>query len=230
MMTEEQKLGLELRFRPKNSAAVWSGLFASLLAWEPRLQPTHVEKPSHRYLQEPEPWTPEMVAELADKCAGKERFVWTLLGVDEGFAMSFERRLVEVAVSIAMPRPSAPLPSFFLTLLDALQGSIQPSLAMLFDLYSNQDAKAVWQGLRSLGDVPPILYLDEWAVERAGGRERLHNAPCEVLDMPDGGLLLIIRLSLWDAPTAADIERKQAVEQHLGVSKERPLLFIEPDS
>lgn len=225
MTAEEQKLAVELRFRPHPSAAAWSGLFASLLAWEPRLRPTHVEKSEHYHLDEPEPWTPEMAAELAARCAGEDRFAWTLLNPGEGCAMTFDRRSVEVAVSLALPRPASP-PTFFPTLLEALREGIRPSLAMLFDLYSRQDAEVMSQGLRGLKTVPPILYLDAWAVERAGGRARLRNAPCEVLETPDGGLLLVTRASLWEPPTAAEAERQRAVQQHLGASEEHPLVFI----
>jgi hypothetical protein len=230
MTPEKQRLAVELRFRIDASPSVWSNLLASLVSWEPRLRPTHVEKFSDLDSYGPEALKPETVAELAGRCVAEEYFIWGLTNVNERyFGMTFVRRPGEVAVSIAMPRPAIPLHTFLSTLLDALRGSVRPSLAMLFNLLSKQDAEVMSQGLSGLKDVPPILYLDDWAVVRAGGRDHLRNAPCEVLDMPGGGLLLITRPSLWDEPTAADLERKRAVQQHLGLSEDHPLVFVDPE-
>jgi hypothetical protein len=224
MSTEEQRLALELRFHADGSAHHCANLFNSLVAFDPRMKPTHVEKTEHFHLDEPELWTPEMAGELAAKCAGTDRFSWTVLNPGSRCAMTFERRRGELAISEAMPQPTVALPLLMRDLSEALQGEPSLRLAMLFDLFSTEDAEVMSEGLHGLKHVPPILYLDGRAVERAGGRARLLRTPCEVEEIRDG-LLLIVRSTLWDPETPEQAQQRQAVAEFLGVSQASPLVF-----
>src|SRR5438067_552157 len=106
-MTIRQQLSIELRFRPHAVYEEWVRLYNALLVWEPRLQPTHVDRLSDIHATGPEPWQETEIAELALRCSGDTPFTWTLLKLDDSnFGMTVERRRCEVAFSIAVPRPA----------------------------------------------------------------------------------------------------------------------------
>lgn len=225
MTAGERVLGIELRFWPDPLPEErWSGVLASVVAWEPRLHPTHVDRLSDLDAEEPEPWLESYWEELARRCASEERFAWLLSKADhERVAMSVARRGAGVEMSLAVPSPPGDLRSYFLGLLEALKGAAPLAMAALFARGSD-DAEIMLQGLRGLKDLPPWLYLDTRAIGRIAGVDQLRNSPCEVLDAP-GGLLLVIRSSPWGAPSREEKEKVGAVKRYIGVSAWRPLVL-----
>jgi hypothetical protein len=225
----ERVLGVDLRFWPDPLACErWESALAAVLGWEPRLQPTHVDRLSDTDAEEPEPWLDSYWEVLARKCASEERFAWLLSRVDaERIGMSVARRGAGVEMSLAVPRPPRDLRSYFLALLEALRGVAPPAIVALFARGSD-DAEVMLQGLRGLKDLPPWLYLDARALLRIGGVTRLRDAPCEVVDAP-GGLLLVSRSSPWGAPSTQERERVEASKRYMGMSAAHPLVLAEPE-
>jgi hypothetical protein len=230
-MTDEKRvLGIELRFWPDPLPEErWAGALASVLGWEPRLQPTHVDRLTDLDAQEPEPWLDSYWKELARKCASEERFAWLLSRADaERIGMSVARRGAGVEMSLAVPRPPRDLRSYFLGLLEALKGVAPLAIAALFARDSD-DEEIMSQGLRGIKDLPPWLYLDARALKRIGGITRLQDAPCEVVDA-SGGLLLVSRSSPWGEPSLEEKERVKASKRYLGIRAARPLVLTEPET
>ena len=80
------------------------------------------------------------------------------------------------------------------------------------------------QGLYDPGDVPPLLYLDEWAIDRVGGRVAIRRLPIPAHVAP-GGLMLVVRPDPWQPSTAEERARIKVIRQQLGISPEHPLVF-----
>ncbi len=223
-------LGIELRFRPGASDARWLGALEALLAHEQRLRPSLVDRLSDADAQGPEPWHDALLPELARRCAGDELSSWSLLRADDpAVGVTVARWQAEVAVSIALPEPSRPVPEYVAGLIEALAGTVAPALGMAFDR-ATADAEFVMQGLRGLRDVPPLLYLDARSAARTGGVAHAREAPCSVIELNRGssGLILVVRVLPWGEPAAAaraDIER---VRRFLGVTATTPLILAEP--
>jgi hypothetical protein len=114
MIAAERVLGIDLRFWPDPlPVELWASVLISVLAWEPRLQPTHFARLSDLDAQEPEPWLDSYWEELARKCASEERFAWLLSRADqERVAMSVARRGAGVEMSLAVPSPPGDLRSY----------------------------------------------------------------------------------------------------------------------
>jgi len=226
MSTSDQRLGIELRFRPHSDPLVWARVVERVTAWQPLLRPAWVQQLSNPTVPEPISWSEALKAELASKCASAPGTGWTLMAETGPVgAISFDVRRLEVFVSIAVPRPSEPLPESFFRLLHTLLDVHPPALGMLVDLNSRLDAEVVMQGLGGIAQVSPLLYLDALAVEAAGGADRLRAAPCDVINAPGGGLLLIVRPDPWAQMTADDTKRVKAVQHYLRMSPNRPVAF-----
>lgn len=225
MIAAERVLGIELRFWPDPLPTErWSAVLTSVLAWEPRLQPTHVDRLSDLEAQEPEPWLESYWEELARKCAAEERFAWLLSRADhERIAMLVACQGVGIETSLAVPQPPRDLRSYFLRLLEALKGAAPLAIAALFSRDSD-DVEVMSQGLRGLKDLSPWLYLDMRAIERIGGVDWIRGASCEVIDTP-GGLLLVSRPSPWGAPSGEERKKVEEVKRYLGMSELRPLVL-----
>jgi hypothetical protein len=70
-------LGVAMRFRPQSSAELWGRIVTAILAWEPRIQPTHVERltdPDGQVVR----WSPATLEELGRRCAQADNFAWLL--------------------------------------------------------------------------------------------------------------------------------------------------------
>jgi hypothetical protein len=106
----------------------------------------------------------------------------------------------------------------------AVDESWTPAMAMLFDRDSD-DAEFLMQGLRRLVAIPPVLYLDARAVERAGGAIRLRAVPCTVFEPSPGALLIVAQESPWSPPSPEDSDRRDAVRKYLGISEASPLVL-----
>jgi len=218
-----QKIGVDLRFRPNSSAAHWQHIFQAIVAWEPRLRPfewvelSDPDRVSH-------PWSEAAATDLYMRCATHTATA-RIIEADSGPTGAITVRVLksEAAMLCALPRPAQTLDSYFLSLLDYLQGGSLPALGMMFDLEAKHDAEVIFQGLRGLEQVPPYLFLDSAAVEVLG-REKVISAPCKVLDAP-GGILLISRPDPWARRIGDELRRARAVEQHLGISTSAPLVL-----
>lgn len=225
MTTDNQHLGIELRFRPMCAPEGWARALASVISWEPRLRPiavTRLEDPDQRVL----PWTDALAAELSRRCAELSPTDWLLTPGPAG-AITVSVRNREVAYSLALPRPSRPLPSYLLDLIRHFHSAPSPAIAMLFDLGNTDDGNLVFQGLHSLMQAPPYLYLDAAAVSRLGGHPNVREVVCEVIDGPQGGLLLITRSDPWQSPTVDERARSSAVEHHLGMGPGAALVLAD---
>jgi hypothetical protein len=218
-------LGVELRFRANPDPGAWAKLLEAILAWEPRLRPTHVERRDAPDAPEPVPWTPQLADELARRCAGGRRPAWVLTNErQEVGALVVARQRPEVEVDVTLPAPPSELPAYLAGLLRACRQAGMPvPLALLFDAWLDDQPDYLRFGTWKLEAVPPLLYLDERVVERAGGRGRVLAAPCPVVEMEHGGLLLSVRVPPWGPPSPTHRDRTAAVERHLGVGRDRPL-------
>jgi len=223
-MSSEQILGIELRFWPEPDAGRWFAALKSVLRWEPRLRPALVDRLSDLDAAAAEPWSDALWPELADRCADERRSAWMLFSDDDDrFALTVRRLEDEVEFSITAA-PTRPDPADdVLALVEELAASVPPALAMAFDRKSD-DAKFILDGLRSLTDVPPLLYMDAGAVDSVGGIEHLTTAACEVRALADGGALFI-RRSPWEAPSVED----DATARCLGIENGRPLVLLRSD-
>jgi hypothetical protein len=225
MAKKRQLLGIELRFRPYPAAQTWKQTLNALLAWEPQLRPTFVDKLSDPNAEEPEPWSEALADDLAHRCATEAFTSWLLFREDdEEIRLAVSRREVEVQFSLVAPRPAKDPVQYLFELLKGLSTGARPALGMLFDAESD-DAEVIMQGLRGLRTVPPLLYVDLQASNYIGGVARLRNAPCETLDAPGGGVLLVIRRSLWRQPSPEEQARIEAVAKYLGISDANPLVL-----
>ncbi len=228
---EQLVLGIELRFRAGPLPQVWKGVLQAVLAWAPELQPTHVDRLSDMDALEAEPWSVGRISELANRLTNEINLAWMLFRADDEVAgVAMRRKGDEVEMSIRLPwhskeqLTSSYLHDEFLRLLRALESSVCPALGMAYDAHSS-DAELIMQGLRGLKDIPPLLYLDAGSAARAGGIERLRRAPCETLDAPCGGILLVIRPLPWGPPTQEEQQPINAVRVYLGVTTGKPLVL-----
>ena len=218
-------LGIELRFLHNTFSELWVQTLNTIFVWDPSLLPTHIDRLSDIDAKEAEPWSRSLIEEIAQRCATKQRFAWMLFREDEGeIGMSIALREDEVEMSMGLKRPTIDLVDYFQNLLIALEGKISPMLGMLFDRNS-PNAELVMQGLRGLKDVPPLLYLDAQAIEIAGGIDWLRTSPCEKIDMPGSGLLLVTRLP-WGNPSPEERRNIKALKQFLGIANSNPLVLI----
>jgi len=219
-----QRLAVDLRFRPNADAAHWQGIFDSLARWEPRLQPFEwfeASDPSQRR----QPWSAEAASGLFQRCANHVAMARIVEGAqDDTGAITVRVRKAEIVMLIALPHPPVALDTYFKRLLEHLQPDFLPAVGMMFDLDAGHDAEVIFQGLRGLHQVPPYFYLDAAAVNVVG-REKLQTAPATVLDMPGGGLLLVSRPDPWARRIGDELRRARAVEQHLGISVQTPLVL-----
>jgi hypothetical protein len=227
MTAHRNILDIELRLRPNGSPAAWEAMLAALMDWNAQLVPTHVDRLSDLDAGEaPEPWTAVLAARLAQRCAKGGHFAWELMREDDDdVGLSVSGRAHEIQLSLALADPPSDLRDYFFGLLRVLPPARQPALAMLFDRYSD-DAECVMQGLRGVSIVPPMLYLDAQAIATAGGAAHLRAAPCRIADGPAGGILLVMRASIWKHPSASDRKTIVAVAQHLGITPANPLVLI----
>lgn len=222
MTDPQQMMGVELRFWPLPDVGAWTAVLAALWAWEPRLFPSHVDPLTDLQVEQPEPWNSGQQAVLAQRLAASDTFSWLLFREDdEETGMQVVRRRHEVELSIRVPRPDDSAAESLLRLLAALAGSVLPVIGMAF-AGGSDDAELTMQGLRKLQDVPPLLYLDEWALERVGGRERIDRLAVPTQAAP-GGLLLVVRPDPWQSPTARERARILAIRQQLGITHAHPL-------
>lgn len=224
MANTQQMMGVELRFRPIPDVGIWAAVFAALWEWQPRLVPSHIDRLTDLEVEESEPWSAGQQTTLAQRLAQGRYFSWLLFRQDdEETGMQVLHRQSEVELSIRAPRPDEDVANGLLRLLTALEGVALPALAMVY-AGGSQDAELTMQGLHGLQDVPPLVYLDEWAVERIGGREAIRRLPVPAQAAP-GGLLLVTRPMLWQSPTAEERARIKVIRQQLGISPEHPLVL-----
>ncbi len=224
MANTQQMMGIELRFRPIPDAGTWTAVFGALWKWEPRLVPSHIDRLTDLEVEEPEPWSAGQQTTLAQRLAQGRYFSWLLFRQDDQeTGMQVLHRRTEVELSIRRPRPNEEAASSLLRLLAALEGIALPALAMVY-AGGSQDAELTMQGLHGLQDVPPVFYLDEWAIERIGGREALRRLPISAQAAP-GGLLWVVRPVPWQPPTAEERARIKVIRQQLGITPEHPLVL-----
>ena len=228
---EQPLLGIELRFRAGPPPQAWEGVLQATLAWAPQLQPTHVDRLSDMDALEAEPWSTGRVSELARRLANESNLAWMLFQADTEVAgITMRRKEDEVEMSIRLPwqseKPSASsgVRDELLRLLHALESSVCPALGMAYDANS-PDAEMIMQGMRGLKDIPPLLYLDAGSAACAGGIERLRRAPCETLDAPCGGILLVIRPLPWGPPSPEEQNVIIAVKNYLEITPDKPLVL-----
>lgn len=219
-MARTPRLGVELCFRPNPSVAAWVGVLRVVRAWEPRLQPSRVDRLADGDRRGPEPWSEEKWDELARLCAGEAPRAWTLL--DDRAALEASREALQVRLSLVVPPPDEEPVVWLDRLLSSLEGLPRPAMAMVLDRDSREDGALIMQGLDRLVDVPPIFYLDRLAMATLGGLERMRAAPAEVREAP-GGLLFVVRPSLWTRPRGDERKRIQAMRQFLWLSPDHPL-------
>ena len=224
MANTQQMMGVELRFRPLPDAVIWTAVFTALWDWEPRLVPSHVDRLTDLEVEEPEPWSDSQQATLAQRLAQGRYFSWLLFREDdEETGMQILRRQSELELSIRAPRPDEDAAKGLLRLLALLEGTALPALVMVY-AGGSKDAELAMQGLHGLQDVPPLLYLDEWAIDRVGGRVAIRRLPIPAHVAP-GGLLLVVRPDPWQPSTAEERARIKVIRQQLGISPEHPLVF-----
>ena len=220
-----QRLGVDLRFRPNGNAAHWQRILESVTGWEPRLRPVGWVEASDPD-QTRHPWSDGAAADLCARCAAHTAMA-RILEADSGpiGGMTVRVRKSEIVMMLALPRPVEPLDRYYGKLLQALQPDRLPAIGMMFDLDASHDAEVIFQGLRGLNQVPPYLSLDGAAVDKAG-RDRLKSAPCTVEETPGDGLLLVTRPDPWARRIGDELRRARAVDQHLGVSPQTPLVLV----
>lgn len=224
MSNAQQMMGVELRFRPMPDADAWSAVFSALWAWEPRLVPSHVDRLTDLEVEEPEPWSGAQQTNLAQRLARGRYFSWLLFRQDdEETGIQILRRQNEVELSVRAPRPDEDAATRLLQLLVLLQGAATPALAMAY-AGGSQDAELTIQGLHGLQDVPPLVYLDDWAIDRIGGRAAIRQLPVPAHLAP-GGLLLVVRPDPWQPSTAEERARIKVIRQQLRITREHPLVL-----
>jgi hypothetical protein len=224
-------LQMDLHFRHNADLSVWARLLEAIFGWDPRLRPTHVERLSDPDASgKPEPWTEERAAELARRCAGERRPAWRLFSDrQEGAALAVSREKFGVEISLIIPPPARELPSHLEeSLRISRQAGAPAGLVLLLDRGWKGRPDYLVFGTWKVEAVPPLLYLDRQAVGRAGGRARVLAAPCPVVEMEHGGLLLAVRVPPWGPPSQAHRDRTAAVERHLGVGPDHLLDLAGP--
>lgn len=215
-------LCIELRFRLEFSAEQWGRTLRAIVAWEPLLAPTHVHRRDDPSASPRERWSESLQPELEHRLARRMSWSWALEHLD-GAETSLELGcgLHQADVRIALDRPADDPAERLLSLVVAVAGGAEPALGWAYDCFGS-DAELAVQGLQRLVDLPPVLYLDARAVERVGGRDRVHGAPCRVLDAPGGGAVLHVR-----DPYSPPTDRDRSIRDLLGIGPANPLTFLD---
>jgi hypothetical protein len=227
-MSSTDSLALELRFRPTGQAETCERLLAAIVAWAPSLRPATVLRLADPEQRE-QPWSPSLCSTICQACAESVQDGWLLAAADGPIgAITLDIHRKELRCSLAMPRMAGNLIDALLSLLETLQSSYGPAVAMAFDLKNSVDSELVLQGLSGLTQLPPLFYLDWRSVAIAEGVDHVRMAPCIVLDAP-GGLLLELRADPWQPLTNNDRIRIAAVERHLGMAPGKPLVLLEEE-
>jgi hypothetical protein len=209
-----------LRFRLGEPAARWAHLLDAVVAWDPALRPTQVERLSELEVDELRPWSDALAGELAARLADGPRLAWLLTAGDRRRSLQV-RRLVD-EVQLVVIEPIAPSPAArFASLVDAIAGSDAPAVALGFGHDAERETDAVLDGLAATATLPPLLYLDGKATAHLGGLARLQAAPCDVRTVA-GGVLLVVRETLCADPDDDEQARYEAVRAFLGMG---PLRF-----
>lgn len=226
MAAQRRILGIELRFRLSAALEVWETTLSTLFTWESRLQPTHVNRLTDLDVDEPQLWSNDLARELARRCANGQRFSWVLLREDDrGSTVMVSRWPSEVKISVGLPEPTSDSVALLLGLLNAFQNVYRPALVMLHDL-GDDEGEFRREGLVGLSDLPSILYIDLDAVVLMGGKARVLAAPCETLETPDGGVLLICREMFWGPLSDADQANLAELRHYFGITPETPLQLL----
>jgi hypothetical protein len=206
-------LCIGLRFRPQFSSEEWARTLRALVEWEPALAPTHVHRRDDPNAIPREPWSDSFWPELVRRAAGDRPFSWGLEHLDEvKTSLDVGRGLHQNDVTIALDPPDGDLGARFVELLEAIRGGAEPALGFMYEC-GGPDAELAMQGRQRLVDVPPLLYLDAAALQRAGGADDL---PCRRRQVGGGGAVLDVR-DPWRRPTEQERECVRAVERLLGV-------------
>lgn len=222
----QDALCIALRFRPEFSSEQWARTLAGLLAWEPALRPTHVHRRDDSEALPLETWADDLWPELAHRLAEKPSWSWGLEHRDgSSTSLDIGRGLHQNDALIAVDRPGEDVVEYFLKLLDAVRGGAEPALAMLYDC-SSEDAEFVLQGLHRLEGVPPVLYLDERALQRVGGKQHVLRADGRIVEAPHGGLIIQVR-DPWRPPTRHQEQTAAQVGRVLGIGPTGPVSFLD---
>jgi hypothetical protein len=225
-MSSVESLALELRFRHTADAKTWQRLLEAIIAFAPSLRPATVLRLADPEQRE-QPWSPSLQSAICQACSAGLKDGW-LLGAAGGpiGAITLDVRRLEVRCSLAMPRMAGSLIDTLVRFLETLVTVYGLALALAFDLTNSVDSELLLQGLSGITQASPLLYFDWDAVAVAGGVDRVRMTPCRVLNAP-GGLLLVLRTDPWVPLTKEDRNRIAAVERHLGMAPERPLVLLE---
>jgi len=220
-------LCIGLRFRPGSDPEQWARTLRGLLEWEPALTPATVQRRGEPAAADDEPWSDELWAELARRCATLQSWSWGLENrAGSGTSLDVGIGQHQGETLIGMDRPQGDLAQRFVELLDAVRGGAEPAMGFLYDCAAHDHAEFVFEGLHRLTGVPPLLYLDARALAHVGGRSGLAQAPCRRIETTGGGLLLVVT-DPWQS-TAADRRRAAEVARLLGISAGSAVSFLDP--
>ncbi len=227
-MSPTETLCVGLRFRPDPDPAAWRRTFDALVAWDGALAPTNVHRRDDPEASPDEPWSDALWPQLARRAARDRWWSWGLERREgAGTSIDVGRGELEHEVDVALNRPAAgDVAARVGDLLAEIRdrGGVAPALALVYDC-DGPDAELAMQGLRGLSEVPPLLYLDARAVERAGGRHRVVGAPARVIEVPGGGLILVTR-DPWAPPSGQAAAAVRAARAWLGIGDDEPLVLL----
>jgi hypothetical protein len=220
-MTSPSFLGIELRFRVDPRVVPWAHTIAGVLAWEPELAPTHLDRLSSADADGPEPWSDALWPELAHRCASVPGTAWTLSQERGRRSMTWVHRRLQVECSLAVPRPRGAAVKHLVALLAALESGVPPALAMAFD-GDSRDVGLMTQGLHAVDELAPLVFLDRLTMERLVGPREGRVAPCEVVEL-EAGTVLVLRPDPFARRTREDARRAREVRRWLGIAPRAPL-------
>ena len=226
MSVQRRILDIGLRYQLSDSPARWERILGELYRWHPSLRPTHVYRLTDPDSEQPDPWSDRLAEELARRCAVSRNFGWLLFRNDDGrVGLSIGRRGPQVEIRLSLRDTFPDCATALLGLLALFAKDDQPAVATLYDADLPEEHLPNVE-LAYAQELPALLYLDEQSAAAAGGMAHLRAAPCPALEPPGGGIILLIRPSVWGLPSPAEQEQIDAVTRHLGIRPRQPLRLI----
>ncbi len=218
-------LGIELRFWQNDNSQDWDAMFDALWSWDPDLRPQgfRISSGPGWEIVEERPWDDSRLAELVRLCTGRAAFSW-FIGNDTRRYLQCSGRDGRISIGMQIPVPKMAIADRYLDLIDRLPASSRPEMGLIFN-YADMDGAFDEEGLRRLRFVPPILHLGPRGVAKLGGDQRVRQVPCEVHDVPGGGMLFVVRPYPFNKATKDDLARTRSVATFLGISEDTPLVL-----
>ena len=198
-------------------------MLQTIRAAEPRLVPRMLERPGEA---DDQPWNDSSWDEIAQICAGEPGHTRNLV-CDAG-SLRVACRDDELRLSLIFEPDGDPTDAL-IRVITAVAEIRRPELAIAFDPSSAEDDDLLFQGRARLDRIPPIFYFDRTALVPFGGLENVRTrAPGKPRDVP-GGLLFVVRATLWSRKTNDDLDREKAFESFFQITSRTPLALATHD-